>query len=393
LLEIADPAAIPALENHLGTQEPLSLVKVLSGMSAYQASLALAGLAVLSESADVRSASIEALRDRRKEDFVPPLIQMLKTPATGRALVSANPVAKSIVWQCLITQETQSQIHIWKSTRGSVPLTLAISTSRQTMTLFGGDAQPNDRYTLAAPPELGDFLQVARSAGDELYAAQVAVDSSNDLTEELNRRVSTALSGVSGERNGTDPQEWWSWWDAYSGLQGTSKVIVEESEREVVHPVNVVQASCFQAGTLVWTESGVRPIEQIEIGDRVLAQNVETGELAYKPVLQTTVRDPRPLVKLNVGGESVTCTDGHRFWVAGEAWVKARDLKPQHLLHTARGTVSVESVTKADVDRTYNLVVADFHSYFVGKQAFLVQDLPLPPSTNCVVPGLQPEWK
>ena len=32
--------------------------------------------------------------------------------------------------------------------------------------------------------------------------------------------------------------------------------------------------------------------EEIRIGDRVLAQDVETGELAYKPVLQTTIRPP-----------------------------------------------------------------------------------------------------
>jgi hypothetical protein len=98
------------------------------------------------------------------------------------------------------------------------------------------------------------------------------------------------------------------------------------------------------------------------------------------------------MVRVTARGESVTSTSDHRFWVSGEAWTKARDLTAKHLLHTARGTIRVESVTEADVDRTYNLVVADFHSYFVGKQAILVQDLPLPRSTNCVVPGLRPEW-
>jgi hypothetical protein len=136
----------------------------------------------------------------------------------------------------------------------------------------------------------------------------------------------------------------------------------------------------------------MQPIESIQVGDRVLAQDVEMGELAYKPVLQTTVRAPHQLVRVNAGAETITCTDGHRFWVAGQAWTKARDLTPKELLHTARGTIRVESVSEAGVDRTYNLVVADFHSYFAGKQAILVQDLPLPRSTNCVVPGLQPEW-
>jgi hypothetical protein len=96
---------------------------------------------------------------------------------------------------------------------------------------------------------------------------------------------------------------------------------------------------------------------------------------------------------VTAGGEEIVCTGGHRFWASGEGWMKARDLMPAQLVRTATSTVGVEGTSRADVDKTHNLVVADFHSYFVGKQAFLVQDLPLPRSTNCVVPGLQPEWK
>ena len=41
---------------------------------------------------------------------------------------------------------------------------------------------------------------------------------------------------------------------------------------------------CFVAGTLVETEFGLRPIEEIELGDKVLARNPETGETALKSV-------------------------------------------------------------------------------------------------------------
>ena len=47
---------------------------------------------------------------------------------------------------------------------------------------------------------------------------------------------------------------------------------------------------------MVWTLTGKRAIEKIKIGDSVLAQDVESGELAYKPVLGVTApssRDPR----------------------------------------------------------------------------------------------------
>lgn len=236
---------------------------------------------------------------------------------------------------------------------------------------------------------------ISRSISDQAYQTSRTVNAKNSSIEEMNSRVSNVLSGVSGQPESIHASDWWKWWGDFSGLQSTGTKIVDEfSDEEVYRPVvtNIQYVSCFQAGTPVWTESGLQPIESIQAGDRVLAQDAETGELTYKPVLQTTVRAPHQLVQLNAGADAITCTDGHRFWVAGEAWTKARDLKPKHLLHTARGTIRVESVSEADVDRTYNLVVADFHSYFVGKQALLVQDLPLPRSTNCVVPGLQPEW-
>ncbi|HVW00030.1 MAG TPA: polymorphic toxin-type HINT domain-containing protein [Planctomycetaceae bacterium] len=142
----------------------------------------------------------------------------------------------------------------------------------------------------------------------------------------------------------------------------------------------------------MWTETGPVPIDQIRVGDRVLAQNAETGELAYKPVLHKSLGPKRQLIRVTAGDETLVCTYGHRFWVAGEAWIMARELTPKKLLHTATRSIPVESVSEGPEDETHNLVVADFHSYFVGKQAFLVQDLPLPRSTNCVVPGLQPEW-
>lgn len=48
-------------------------------------------------------------------------------------------------------------------------------------------------------------------------------------------------------------------------------------------------ASCFAAGTMIETADGDRPIEEIQIGDLVLSANPETGEIAYKPVVNTYV--------------------------------------------------------------------------------------------------------
>ena len=39
---------------------------------------------------------------------------------------------------------------------------------------------------------------------------------------------------------------------------------------------------CFVAGTLVTTEDGQEPIEEIEVGDKVLSENEFTGKMTGK---------------------------------------------------------------------------------------------------------------
>src|SRR5690606_18270972 len=45
-------------------------------------------------------------------------------------------------------------------------------------------------------------------------------------------------------------------------------------------PTRTPMMECFAAGTLVWKQSGPTPIEQIRVGDMVLAKHPTTGELA-----------------------------------------------------------------------------------------------------------------
>ena len=107
-----------------------------------------------------------------------------------------------------------------------------------------------------------------------------------------------------------------------------------------------------------------------------------------KPVLKTIVNPGKPLFRLRTAGETLEVTGGHVFWVSGQGWVKARQLQPQMRFHTLKGTVDLTSVEPGGKQDTYNLVVADFHSYFVGKEKILTHDNTIRKPTNCVVPGL-----
>ncbi|MGN0632910.1 MAG: polymorphic toxin-type HINT domain-containing protein [Oscillospiraceae bacterium] len=73
---------------------------------------------------------------------------------------------------------------------------------------------------------------------------------------------------------------------------------------------------CFIAGTLVTTEDGQKPIEEIEVGDKVLSENELTGEVAVKTVTETYVNETDELVHIVVNGEEISATPTHPFYVA-----------------------------------------------------------------------------
>jgi hypothetical protein len=138
---------------------------------------------------------------------------------------------------------------------------------------------------------------------------------------------------------------------------------------------------------MVWTSAGQAPIESIQVGDSVLAQDVETGELAFKPVLSTSVRPPSPLMIIDLGVEQFVATRGHPLWVVGKGWRMAKELQPGDLLHTADGGVAVESIDPGVSAEAYNLVVAEFNDYFVGKSKVLAHDNTIRQDTDSLLPG------
>jgi hypothetical protein len=237
---------------------------------------------------------------------------------------------------------------------------------------------------------------VGRAAAAEAHEKEKLiesfVDAVNERTAELNRRTISVLAAVSGREPSPEPDTWWHWWADFTDTQHIGdKAVVKVAEEQVTvgdPSSRIRRRSCFAAGTPVWTESGQVAIETIQVGDRVLAQDIDTGELAYKAVLRTTVRPAKPLVQLQIGDETILATSGHRFWVSGEGWTKSRDLKPRSLVHTVRGNARVAAVEPGTTEETYNLVVDGFHDYFVGRAGILVQDSPLPQPTNTIVPGL-----
>ncbi|WP_304598590.1 RHS repeat-associated core domain-containing protein [Nocardiopsis sp. FIRDI 009] len=176
----------------------------------------------------------------------------------------------------------------------------------------------------------------------------------------------------------------------------------------------------FAPGTgVLMADGSTKPIEEVEVGDRVLATDPEAGEQGTRTVAATIVgQGAKTLVEITVDpttereappegesagsdsasevpgpvavGEVVIATEGHPFWVPElNAWVEAIDLAPGMWLQTSAGTwVQVSAVEVATQPATvHNLTVADLHTYHVAAGELDLLNHNCNPRTNYMEPG------
>jgi hypothetical protein len=144
--------------------------------------------------------------------------------------------------------------------------------------------------------------------------------------------------------------------------------------------------NCFIAGTKVLTDEGEKNIEDIEVGDKVLSKDEETGEQDYKEVVALHRNEKETTYKLSVGNQIIETTDNHPFWVDGKGWVLAVDLKVGYELVQSNGNHlkidNIEIVHHDEKVKVYNFTVVDFHTYFVSSLGIWVHNI------NCSAKGL-----
>ena len=136
--------------------------------------------------------------------------------------------------------------------------------------------------------------------------------------------------------------------------------------------------ACFVAGTLISTEEGLRPIEEINIGDYVWAENPETNEKELKRVVNTFINAKDEIVHLHTNVEEIETTREHPFYVEGKGFVKAEELEIGDEFRLQSGKkVILASIWYEDLDEpiyVYNFEVEDFHTYYVGESSVLVHN-------------------
>jgi hypothetical protein len=363
-------------------------------MADQEATESLVRHAVVSPFADVRSQAAGFLRYRPFHDFVPLLVNELRAPI--ETLFQIERDDNGVVhYSHLLYQEGPFTDRSHQLIRSAYQM----SESSQITPAAGSD--PRTVAILAAG--------AARSAIEyrrDALEMERGVAERNAAIEALNERIVPLLVHVSRQDLGSDPQAWWKWWQEYNdhGRPYVQPVYETQDVRQnyVFHrtPRPTLAATlpgaslvatpvleCFVRATPVWTKTGRRSIESIELGDLVLAQDVNTGELSFKPVVRRSVRPPSRILKVEVGNEELLMTRGHPLWVSGSGWRMAKEVGDGAVLYGLHRPFQVESIGEVVQQEAYNLVVAEFNTYFVGHAGILVHDNTPRRPTRATVPG------
>ncbi|WP_433793449.1 polymorphic toxin-type HINT domain-containing protein [Actinoplanes sp. CA-252034] len=139
----------------------------------------------------------------------------------------------------------------------------------------------------------------------------------------------------------------------------------------------------FVPGTPVLLANGRRkPIEQVRVGDQVMASDPATGRTGARSVTATVggAIGTKRLVDITVdtdgdagtGTAVISATAHHSFWAPQlRAWVSATALTTGMTVQNAEGDlIEVERVERRTITgAAFNLTVDGFHSYYVGAGA------------------------
>ncbi len=231
---------------------------------------------------------------------------------------------------------------------------------------------------------MGRFGSVPRPgnrASASLAQDIASIERHNDEVRVMNEPLLAILRKVTGQDPGSGREEWRAWWTdqkgyAYVPPPASSKptIVRYYVTQPTPPPPSMDRHSCFGAGTLVRAATGLRPIEELKVGDRLLTQDAQTGALGFQPIVAVFHNPPNATLHVQIGDETIIATGIHRFWKAGLGWVMARDLKPGDSIRTLDGRLGVVSVESGKVQPVFNLELSTGKSFFVGKRSVLVHD-------------------
>lgn len=135
---------------------------------------------------------------------------------------------------------------------------------------------------------------------------------------------------------------------------------VDKTNGDVLPVIVDANNHCVAAGTMIETERGAVPVEQVTTADRVLTRE------GYKRVLWAgQTGENRAVLKITAGGHSLTCTPEHLIYTINRGFVRADSLSAEDALFCLDGFIRVQTVVALKKSATvYDLAIDGQHEFF-----------------------------
>ena len=376
---VRDPAAIFVLERLIAPVDEELTIATITALSEIQhpdATRVLLQFALAPDSTASAKAAT-ALKDRPLHEYVPTLVGSLESRFKSQYRLQTSALG-GVAYQHVVGKEELEADYLQGKS-----LTLR-DTNVPFQPLDFDERKVEERQRTIQDNQLRALVASVVNAAN----TEARVSMNNAKIDVKNDRIFSILETTLNAKLPRDAKKYWAWWIDYNGVEMPYRPTYSTyMHRYALQPQQDV-CSCFVAGTLVWTELGQRPIEQIRIGDRVLSQNPETGELAYRLVQARTIRPPSPTLKITADQNSIVTTLGHPFWKSGTGWRMAKLLEEGDAIRTVHGSIVVDGIEKTPEFEAYNLIVDEFATYFVGSRGVLVHDNTFRSPIRAKLPGM-----
>lgn len=411
LKNLENPDVIPALDIAAGQANPTVAKHFVSAIGRFQtreACIALAGIAIANTSTDVGTHSIEILRKYPLEFYVPDLLDLMSTEYELMSQLVTRPNGEMVL-QLVQMRELRNRFEKNQMDKlmAVSPQEKAKKSSGMSVELIAGRLLQFQSVATSKNAVKNDVAAsiITKEAKRDAEETQAELDRTNESIQSLQQNIATVLRSTTNAKLDDEPRSWWIWWDAYeesynegdkpydqSYVENRSSMILQTQKVQAVTRYQSLiprRLDCLALGTQIQTESGLKSIEKIQIGDLVVSQNIGTGQLSFRPVLRITRRPEAPTRDILLSsGETIRATLGHPWWVTGRGWVKTKDLQKDYVLRTPEGFEKFSDLQDREPIETLNLVIDQDHTIFVGQSRILSSDATELTPTFQRVPGV-----
>lgn len=141
---------------------------------------------------------------------------------------------------------------------------------------------------------------------------------------------------------------------------------------------NAAKNKCFTGDTLVCTNYGLCPINEIQKGDDIYSRNEKTGETGLRKVEEVIRTEAHTIYSIWLDGkEQIKTTAYHPVFEKDKGWVSVINLREGNLLETMEGSVQVTKIEKMRYEEpveVYNFSVEEWETYFVSEKHVYVHN-------------------